>query len=193
MSVSVRPVKKNDRDAILALSKITLEEHRARFPDRFKGEDAVERYLDDLFGGKIRGIALVAEHAGQVIGWTAFSQIEIPATGNDHDVLGLIVDLTVAESKRNRGVGSALIGELVERAKATGITLLFGEVWMGASSSGVLSRAGILPVRTVHERRLAEARKGPPKAGRPKRIADRILPLLTIILVGILMFELFGR
>ncbi len=190
---TVRPATRRDRDAIATLARRTIDEHRVRFPDHFGDVNKAEQRIDLILARRSKSVALVAEEDGRVIGWTAYTPFEIPASQKRHDILGLVIDLTVEEAARGKGVGTALINDLVERAKQKGITYLHADVWHGSPSSSVLSRAGIVPVKMVHELRLADRRKGPPRTARIRRFAEILLLILTIILIAILLYEMLAR
>lgn len=194
LTFSTRPARRKDADAILALYSATLDKHAELHPDHFSRETPVARdLLKNMLSKRSKGAAFVAEEDGAIVGWAGFERFAIPASRNRHDVLGLIIDLTVAEQARGRGVGTALAETLVEGARARGITYLHADVWRGGPSAGVLRRAGIMPVKTVHELRLAERRPGPPPGVRLNRFLLTLLGLLGAVLVGIVIFEVFLR
>ena len=171
VSFTVRAARPKDTGAILELNASTLADHIKRVPDHFTGEEPpAKSYLDKFFRDPGTGFALVAEQDGKVIGWTGLNTFKLPAGSKNHDLIGLIVDITVLEIERRKGVGTALIDRLIEEADARGVTKIRGDVWRDAESNSVLTRAGIVPVRTVHEKRLRDRLPGPmpvPKAVSP--------------------------
>ena len=194
VNFTIREARKDDVAAIVALSAHTLADHRARFPDHFiEQEPPAKQFLEDLFSGRTKGLALAADENGTVIGWAGLAMIDIPSSAGMRDILGLFIDLTVAETARGNQVGTALLNEVVERSAGLGVTILRGDVWLGTQSSGVLGRAGIVPVKTVHERRLAKRLTSRNWANQLYSLANRLLPILTALLAAILFFELFRR
>lgn len=188
MSISVRPATRADTQAILALSRQTLTAHRERFPDHFASPNVpAEEFLAEFFSRRRPGVVLVAEENGEVIGWTAYAQFDVPFDKKRSDVLGLIMDITVASHAQNRGVGTALIDTLVSRAKEAGVTLLQADLWMGGPSAGILERAGITPVKTVHDRRLGPQRKAPPGGQSLMQWLAMTIIALVVLLVGVVI------
>jgi len=191
LSFVVRKAVRKDTDAILALTTKTLAEHRARFPDHFVSEEpAAKAYLKEIFAKTRKGAAFVAEDSGAVVGWTGFGIFEVPDGNNTHDAMALILDVTVAEGARGRGIGTALVDALVEAARDQGATKLYGDVWVGAPSAGVLTRAGIVPVKTAHELRLAERKKGPPRTNKRNATVLGSIAGLIVILLGIVLYQI---
>ena len=194
VNLRIRTARSEDTGAILALSRQTNEEHRNRFPDHFPaGRIPAKRFLKDLSKRRYKGAALVAEDGTDIVGWTGLLVLNEDASGAERHILGVIIDLTVAEASRGRGVGTQLIQALIAEAKKLNVTKLHADVWIGAPSSGVLNRAGITPVRTTHEMRLGNPVKRRTAFRRIASYFDKSMPFLVMILSAIVVLQAFGR
>jgi RimJ/RimL family protein N-acetyltransferase len=117
--VIVRPATLDDADALVAMlvevagegrwigaeAPVDVERRRDRMVREVEGDDAV---------------VLVAEAAGTPVG-----QLGLRLTGYGVADLGMVV----AAAWRGRGVGTALLGEAVERARAAGAHKIALQVW----------------------------------------------------------------
>ena len=118
-TVTVRPARPGDVDALVAMlvavagegrwigteAPVDVERRRRRMVAEIEGEDAV---------------VLVSEAGGEPVG-----QLGLHLAGYGVADLGMLV----AASWRGRGVGSALLAEAVERARAAGAHKVALQVW----------------------------------------------------------------
>ena len=114
------------------------------------------------------------------------------SANDSHDDLGLIIDITVDEGARGQGIGKALVTAMIEEARKQGATMLQADVWRGSSSGSLLEKAGVPLVKSVHELRLADARRGQPRLHRIGVFFDKLLPWLTAVLAIIVLAFVFG-
>jgi putative acetyltransferase len=75
--------------------------------------------------GYLPGLSLVAEIDGEIVGHVMFSRVTIEGAGT-HDVLSL-APLAVAPSHQNRGIGTALTTDGIERIRVMGEPLVVVE------------------------------------------------------------------
>ena len=193
MSFDIRPAECGDTEAILALSRSTLAAHRDRLPEYFSSDALpAEGFLSGLFAKRHKGAAFVAEQAGEVVGWTGMRRFTMLSGDKTHDDLGLIIDITVADTAQRQGIGRALIEAIIDEARAQGVTKIQGDVWRGSPSGGLLESAGLAHVRGVHEMRLQDAHSGYPIMHRVGRFFEKLLPWLTVLLSMIVFAYVFG-
>ena len=87
--------------------------------------------------GHLQDCRLVAEENGEVIGWTALS-----ATSSRPVYRGVVeVSLYVGENARGKGVGKALMHELIARSEAAGYWTLMSAVFAENAASRALHKA----------------------------------------------------
>jgi ribosomal protein S18 acetylase RimI-like enzyme len=121
--IAIRPAVAADLQAIGGLGASLVAEHHEFDPLRFLAAptDIAARYAH-FIGGKLddaAAIILVAEQAGQVVGYT-YASLE----GFDFMALrgpaGAIQDLIVDEGSRRQGVGRALLEAVLSELAAKG-------------------------------------------------------------------------
>jgi ribosomal protein S18 acetylase RimI-like enzyme len=116
MSVYVTSIRgaRPDDAPLLAAAERTIARTPGRLasrPDEID-DDAVRGKIVE-FGDRARGIFLVAEHAGAVVGHAFFEPLTLAVTAH-------VVRLTIAvhEGHQRRGVGKALMNELLLWARS---------------------------------------------------------------------------
>ena len=100
--------------------------------DRAEDIDAIRRLLIAAFGVPAEAklvdglredgdlaLALVAEDAGDVVGYVAFSPLKSPARAL------ALAPVAVSPSRQRQGIGSALIQEALRRARDLGCDIIF--------------------------------------------------------------------
>jgi RimJ/RimL family protein N-acetyltransferase len=117
-AVSVREATPADADALVELLVAVAEEGRWIGTEAPVGSQRRKRVLEGIEGEHT--IALVAEAGGQPVG-----QLDLHLTGYGVADLGMLV----AAGWRGRGVGSALLGEGIRRARAAGAHKIALQVW----------------------------------------------------------------
>lgn len=74
----------------------------------------------------IRGLSLVAEQDGQLVGHVMFTTLKVSLLPNNHQVKALLIaPLSVKLEYRDCGIGAALVREGFRRAKLAGYTAVF--------------------------------------------------------------------
>lgn len=163
-----------DRDAIRAISTITLEEHRARLPDEFPEHDesGTGPWLDFHFepprnrSKQFFTRLIVCRDEGAPVGHVLLLFHKTPYGTTRHDLEVSVFDISVHPDHRGRGIGPRLLAEAERVMRAAAATRVRASVWRDNPRSAAMFAAnGYDAVNTTFTRRLA-----PPKAG---RAADR--------------------
>jgi GNAT superfamily N-acetyltransferase len=144
-NVSVRPFQiraavPQDMDQLCELAAQLLTNIRAEGTT----EDA-RRVFEHIMNSTDRGLVVVAENKGALCGY-AYASYEWRAefSGETMDIVALFV----APQWRGKGVGSGLIGSLLENAKQRGIRRISAEVHPGnAAIERTLESSGFDPER----------------------------------------------
>ncbi len=138
---TIRDATSGEDDAVLALTLAAYDEYAAAFPPAFWA--GYRRNIVEQFDGGATAHRIVAVHDGALVGSVLLfppAPTEGKATGSspegqstgspaDGDETGIpavpeVRLLAVAPAARGQGVGAALLGECVRRARATGATAL---------------------------------------------------------------------
>jgi GNAT superfamily N-acetyltransferase len=138
IGVEIRPLAPTDRDRLAAAFARLGEDTRRR---RFRGlaSQLGERELDRLMQidhHEHEALAAIAPDSGAIVGVARY--IALP-----HDPGAAEVAVAVDDEWQGRGIGRRLMRELVERARAEGVTRLLA--YVGADNRPVLgwiARAG---------------------------------------------------
>ncbi len=115
----IRPETAADYNEIYSLVKVAFE--TAKVKDGDEQDYAVKLRSG---AGYIPGLALVAEENNRLIGHIMLTKIHIDHEGHKQDAL-LLSPLSVLLEYRNKGVGSALVRDSLERAKKLGYKYIF--------------------------------------------------------------------
>lgn len=99
--VAVRRATPADRPALTALIRAYLEFYNAPQPD----DPRLQAFLDQLEADSTRGVQLVAEQDGRLVGFASlYATLDTMVTG---EIL-VMNDLFVEPASRRRGIGDAL-------------------------------------------------------------------------------------
>ncbi|WP_338693865.1 N-acetyltransferase family protein [Streptomyces sp. Q6] len=144
-AVTVRPALPGDLDAVLAIRNHAIEHGTALWTDSPQSRDEGAEWLDAHLA---RGSAFVAERDGGVVGfgvygpWKAYS-------GFRHTVENSVY---VTEGHHGAGIGSALLGTLIDSARAAGLHVMIAGIEAGnAASIRLHERHGFEHAGTVRE------------------------------------------
>jgi L-amino acid N-acyltransferase YncA len=136
MSSTVRPMRADDADRVLAIYQAGLDAGNASFETRAPAWAAFD-------AGKLADHRLVAVHAGTVVGWVAVSAVSTRA------VYAGVVEhsVYVDPAAQGNGLGRILLDALIASSEAAGIwTIQSGVFPENAASLRLHHRAGF---RTV--------------------------------------------
>lgn len=85
----------------------------------------------------------VAESGSELVGCMYLRRVDtVPVPGADSRAWGYVTHAFVAESQRNRGIGRALLGLLIENARSLGLVEL--QVWPSRGAISLYTRVGFL-------------------------------------------------
>lgn len=115
LSVSVRPERPADRDAIRALHALVFEE-----PDEGEIVDAIRGTADEIEGGSL--VAL--DKTGAVIGHLLASRGFIVGSDGAERPVWMLGPFAVRADLQGRGVGARLMREQINRATKRGVPLI---------------------------------------------------------------------
>ncbi len=122
--ITIREAAPDDLDALAALLDQISAMHVEALPEYFKAVDgrASAEWMLREVADNLLSVLLVAEEDGQVVGLVHLSERE----AEDHPTLAprrylKVRTLVVAESRRGRGIGTALMRRAHEWAEARGL------------------------------------------------------------------------
>lgn len=127
--VEIGPADPTSSAEIKRHLRTTFEEHRARDPAAFPERRfaKLERSLAAAFDPQQRSYSLrSARRDGRLVGYVLVRYF--------HDV-SMVGDIWVDPGERGRGVGGALLADVVERAANDGRGCLYASVWEGNEAS----------------------------------------------------------
>jgi len=119
---SVREARPEDVPAVLGLWEEFMDHHAALDPYFRRGEGGTGsfgKWLKQRVEDE-KGLVLVAESDGLVVGYLLGSEAERPAVF-DEQRYGMVYDLAVTASRRRRGIGARLLDGALERFAARGV------------------------------------------------------------------------
>lgn len=118
----IQRAEKSELDAIGELAGKLVRMHHAKDPERFLLVDQVEKGYAWWFSREIErreAVILVARRAERLVGY-AYGTVEDRDWNRLLDTHGAIHDILVAEDARRRGVGRALLSEVVKALEELG-------------------------------------------------------------------------
>jgi L-amino acid N-acyltransferase YncA len=127
-SVTIRPLERPDEPALLGFFQSVPEEERYWLREDVSDPEIIHRWLLDLNYDRV--LPLVAERDGAII---ADGTLHRRGFGARH-LLGE-VRLVVAPAYRSRGLGYAILTELMDIAQESGLDRIEAEIVAGAQSA----------------------------------------------------------
>ncbi len=144
-AMHVRPASEHDAAAIAAIYNHAVAHTTATFDTEPKTADDRRRWLVER---ESRHPVIVAEEAGAVVGWGAFSPYADRCAYEGTVELSVYVDPTHVR----RGIGSTLARTLIERAPSLGVHVIIARICTENTASLALAeRLGFTYVGTMHE------------------------------------------
>jgi GNAT superfamily N-acetyltransferase len=188
-----------DRGRIVAISAITLKEHRDRQPDEFPpgGPDPSLTMFDTYFAGsrvkpgRPADRLIVARKDGLVAGHVLIQFSWRSVDDRTADLTCHIADISIHPDHRGQGLGTRLLSIVREICEEHEATVIGGYVWHGnTASEQTFAKADFRPVTTLYQQRLSRPRLWSP----PARAADRpahdkidYLPILFIVVLVLVL------
>jgi GNAT superfamily N-acetyltransferase len=129
-SVVVRPLQPPDEAALLSFFRGVPEQERYWLREDVADPEVIRRWLADLNYARV--LPLIAERDGTII---ADGTLHRRGYGARHHLGEL--RLVVSPAYRGRGLGYALLVELIEIAQASGLDRLEAEIVTGAQTAAV--------------------------------------------------------
>jgi ribosomal protein S18 acetylase RimI-like enzyme len=158
----VEPYQESDRAAVADITRaawdgVTMAETRERRFGRIGGRDWREHKVDDVLSGcdQRPDQVLVARAAGAVVGYATFF---FRADGE----VGVVGNNAVHPDWQGRGIGTALIGRVIDELTAQGARILeVSTMEQDAAARRVYEKHGFtLAAATVHYARWADPAQG---------------------------------
>ena len=141
--MNVRPMRFADLRAVSKLAGLLVRQHHRTDPGRFMRIPHVETGYAWYFATQLRSrkaVLRVAEENGRVVGY-GYGAV----AGRDWNLLldahGAVHDIVVAPRRRRRGVGRALIKEMVQALKDKGAERILLSTMVGNKPAQRLFRA----------------------------------------------------
>ncbi|MCA9877069.1 MAG: N-acetyltransferase [Thermomicrobiales bacterium] len=151
--LEIRDATLDDAPAIARIYNQGIEDRLATLETELR---SAEERAEWLAAREARHPVLIAvESTGAVLGWASLNRFN-PRPAYDH-----VADFSVyvAREARGRGVGGALLGVLVERARALGYhKLVLAAFPNNAAGMRLYERHGFTPVGVYHEQGLLDGR-----------------------------------
>lgn len=123
MALAIREYRESDRDAVIRCNTYLHNVERSIEPDRRKGEEVSERYIDERvmgFGGAREGKIYVAEIKDSVIGFTSV-WIEHLTDGDELTSsltpYAYVSDIVVMPEHQGKGIGKLLLARAERYAR----------------------------------------------------------------------------
>lgn len=149
MSILVRPAEHRDVPALVRLRVANAERHIQLAPDIYRVPDAeaVRRYFEEVVADGSKGLILVADVAGDVVG---MAEVVLLAEPPDHQILvprrGADIHTVVLDGHRGRGVGSALVAAAERAAVDRGVSIIYAGIFApNENAVGFYSASGFGP------------------------------------------------
>lgn len=125
MDGCIRNARRGDADVLIQLWQEMMDQH-ARWDARFRFEEGASREFQRRITGMIRSsraCVVVAEVRGRVIGFATGELTSRPET-YPAGRYGFISELFVQEEYRHRGIGTALVQQILEWMRGRGVTVV---------------------------------------------------------------------
>lgn len=158
MAVEERPASEVDIDALIVLNTVVQDLHVASYPRDFKAvvDQAAMRAWFEARLHKSDSVIVVAERDALPVGYVWFELQTRPETlFNPARRRIYLHHLSVAPHARRRGVASALVRFVEQRAAAEGIADVLLDTWMAnADVRAFFAARGFAPLQMMFRKRL---------------------------------------
>ncbi|GAA3486876.1 GNAT family N-acetyltransferase [Streptomyces cremeus] len=138
---TVRPAKPADASRLAEMRwTFTQESHEGRPPAPARSVEEAERWIHDRLSDG-RWLAWVAETENEICGHVFICPMEwMPEPYENNNPVGYVTNFFVLPSRRNNGVGAALLATLKEHARSARLECLI--VWPSERSIPLYQRVG---------------------------------------------------
>jgi ribosomal protein S18 acetylase RimI-like enzyme len=120
--VRIRPIRKSDAPAFReVLDAVSRERTHLAFVEAPPLADVLAYVAERI---KKKDVQIVAERAGELVGWCDVVRLELPGFGHSGRL-----GMGVVRHHRGAGIGSALLAEALRRARENGLTRVELEVF----------------------------------------------------------------
>jgi ribosomal protein S18 acetylase RimI-like enzyme len=161
--ITLRDAVAADREAIVALTTLTMQEHQARLPDQFlPREKPPTAWIDYLSNGNIDekvvpfARLIVACQAEKVVGHVLMVFGFEGKEPHGCDLTCNISDISVMPDLRGKGIGRLLMARAQRVMQEEQATFVQAYVWKGNDASHKLfQHAAFTPAATIYSTRLA--------------------------------------
>jgi len=150
---TIRQATADDADAIAAIYNQGIEDRVATLETTLR--DGAERTAWMTAKGPRHPVLVATDQDGAVVGWASLNQFN-PRPAYDH-----VADISVyvARDCRGRGLGDALLGALVQRARSIGFhKLVLAAFPNNAPGMRLYQRHGFVTVGIYHEQGMLDGR-----------------------------------
>ncbi|MBL1098604.1 GNAT family N-acetyltransferase [Streptomyces coffeae] len=147
---TVRPALPSDAPRLAELRwTFKQEDHEGQPPVADRPLEETERWIRDRLG-EGHWLAWVAETGNEICGHVFLSLVErMPEPYGDNNPIGYVTNFYVTPSRRNKGVGAALLEALTQHSRGADYDTLI--VWPSEHSSPLYRRSGFQPPEEVLE------------------------------------------
>ncbi|MFF8961027.1 GNAT family N-acetyltransferase [Streptomyces sp. NPDC014894] len=152
--IVIRPARPADARALARLRwEFKEEDHEGRPPAAARPPEEAERWIRDRLAAG-HWFAWVAETDAEIVGHVFLCPVErMPEPYADPAPLGYVTNFFVTPSRRNKGVGTALLEALHRHSRRTPLDTLI--VWPSERSAPLYRRSGFQPSPELLERPIA--------------------------------------
>lgn len=144
--MTIRPLSLADRQLLreATLANMNWNEQRFTFDD-VDDTHEISHYFSSFPSGRDFGVAYESEGDVKAVAWLVFLPAEDPGYGFvDADIPEL--SITTFAAARGKGIGSALLSELIIEARRRGLTSISLSVEDGNNARRIYERAGFTVV-----------------------------------------------
>ena len=200
IDVAFADAQAEDKDAFIAITRLTFQEHSQRLPDEFPAANSrsVEQMITAHFASRKAPPPapftriLSAKVGAEVIGYALLVFHYAEHDADSHDLCASVFDISLLPQHRGRGIGKRLLAECVDLMHRVGATKARADVWRGNTASAALFRSQTWrDVNETYVRRIGTPIPGGMPKAKPRlsQIVWELWPIIfTVISLGLIVF-----